>query len=920
MNPYELTAIRINGEKMNWEGYSENASAALDAAQAAAEELHHGFIGTEHILIGLLRAPGMAGECLRKCGADESMVFPYADTLVGGGRHIFTDSRGFAPPAKRVLELALYEAKAYASRTICTKHILLAVLRETDCFASRILDSIGLDRQMLKKLLNDESRELGSNGRESRKSESLRDESAAEKTKGSANDSLKSDSAERQPHDENVSRGKNKPRGGQSSPMLESYTDDLTARAARGELDPLTGCEAQLNRLIQTLLRRSKNNPVLTGNPGVGKSAVVEGFAQRIVSGDVPVELRSSRVLRLDLGALVAGTKSRGEFEERLKAVLSEIKKSEGRIILFIDELHTIVGAGKTDGAMDAGNLLKPMLARGELHCIGATTLNEYRQYIEKDAALERRFQPVMVNEPSVEDTISILRGLKERYEVFHGVKIHDQALIAAATLSDRYITDRFLPDKAIDLVDEACAMIRTEIDSMPTELDEISRKIIQHEIEEAALKKENDKISVEHLEEVQKELAEMRSKFNEMKAKWENEKTAITKVQKLREDIERINADIAKAEREYDLNKAAELKYGKLPQLQKELEDEEKIAEKAKNGDSLLRDKVTDEEIARIICRWTGIPVSKLMEGEREKLLHLDDVLHKRVIGQNEAVEKVTEAILRSRAGIQDPDRPIGSFLFLGPTGVGKTELAKALAEALFDDEHNIVRIDMSEYMEKFSVSRLIGAPPGYVGYEEGGQLTEAVRRKPYSVILLDEVEKAHPDVFNILLQVLDDGRITDSQGRTVDFKNTIIILTSNLGSPYILEGINESGEISDEARSKVDELLKQQFRPEFLNRLDEIVFYKPLTKQEIYGIVDLMLNDLRNRLKDKQLDVAVTDKAKEYIVDQGYDPNYGARPLRRFLQRKAETLIAKKIIADDVAPETTLTLDYDGENLIVR
>ena len=569
---------------------------------------------------------------------------------------------------------------------------------------------------------------------------------------------------------------------------------------------------------------------------------------------------------------------------------------------------------------MDAGNLLKPMLARGELHCIGATTLNEYRQYIEKDAALERRFQPVMVNEPTVEDTISILRGLKERYEVFHGVKIHDQALIAAATLSDRYISDRFLPDKAIDLVDEACAMIRTEIDSMPTELDEISRKIIQHEIEEAALKKEDDKISAEHLAEVQKELAEMREKFNSMKAKWENEKNAITKVQKLREDIEQVNADIAKAEREYNLNKAAELKYGRLPSLQKELEEEEVIAEKAKSGDSLLRDKVTDEEIARIICRWTGIPVSKLMEGEREKLLNLEGILHNRVVGQNEAVEKVSEAILRSRAGIQDPDRPIGSFLFLGPTGVGKTELAKALAQSLFDDEHNIVRIDMSEYMEKFSVSRLIGAPPGYVGYEEGGQLTEAVRRKPYSVVLLDEIEKAHPDVFNILLQVLDDGRITDSQGRTVDFKNTIIILTSNLGSPYILDGINENGEISEEAREKVDALLKQQFRPEFLNRLDEIVFYKPLTKGEIFSIIDLMIGDLRKRLKENQLDVEFTDSAKNYIVEQGYDPNYGARPLRRFLQRKAETLIARKIIADDVAPNTTLTVDYDGEKLFVK
>ncbi|MGN0620797.1 MAG: ATP-dependent chaperone ClpB [Porcipelethomonas sp.] len=701
--------------------------------------------------------------------------------------------------------------------------------------------------------------------------------------------------------------------------VLAKYGQELVELARNNKLDPVIGRDSEIRNVIRILSRKTKNNPVLIGEPGVGKTAIAEGLALRIVAGDVPDSLKDRKIFSLDLGALVAGAKYRGEFEERLKAVLSEIKKSEGRIILFIDELHTIVGAGKTDGAMDAGNLLKPMLARGELHCIGATTLNEYRQYIEKDAALERRFQPVMVNEPTVEDTISILRGLKERYEVFHGVKIHDQALIAAATLSDRYISDRFLPDKAIDLIDEACAMIRTEIDSMPTELDEISRKIIQHEIEEAALKKENDKISAEHLAEVQKELAEMRSSFNEMKAKWENEKNAISKVQKLREDIEKVNADIAKAEREYDLNKAAELKYGKLPQLTKELEEEEKIAEKAKSGDSLLRDKVTDEEIARIICRWTGIPVSKLMEGEREKLLNLENILHKRVIGQDEAVEKVSQAILRSRAGIQDPDRPVGSFLFLGPTGVGKTELAKALAESLFDDEHNIVRIDMSEYMEKFSVSRLIGAPPGYVGYEEGGQLTEAVRRKPYSVILLDEVEKAHPDVFNILLQVLDDGRITDSQGRTVDFKNTIIILTSNLGSPYILDGINENGEITDEARSQVDTLLKQQFRPEFLNRLDEIVFYKPLTRKEIYSIVDLMLDDLRIRLKDKQIDIKVTDSAKNHIIEQGYDPNYGARPLRRFLQRKAETLIAKKIIADDVAPGTTLTLDFNGNELVI-
>ena len=635
----------------------------------------------------------------------------------------------------------------------------------------------------------------------------------------------------------------------------------------------------------------------------------------------MPANLKDRKIFSLDLGALIAGAKYRGEFEERLKAVLNEVKKSEGGIILFIDELHTIVGAGKSDGAMDAGNLLKPMLARGELHCIGATTLNEYRQYIEKDAALERRFQPVLVDEPTVEDTISILRGLKERYEVFHGVKIQDQALIAAATLSNRYITDRFLPDKAIDLVDEACAMIRTEMDSMPTELDEIRRKIMQHEIEEAALKKEDDKLSQAHLQEVQQELSQMRDQFNAMKAKWENEKDAISKVQKLREELEQVNAEIERAERDYDLNKAAELKYGRLPQLKKQLEDEEAIAEKQKESkNSLLRDKVTEEEIARIVGRWTGIPVTKLMEGEREKLLHMDEVLHRRVIGQDEAVEKVSEAILRSRAGIQDPNRPLGSFLFLGPTGVGKTELAKALAEALFDDENNIVRIDMSEYMEKFSVSRLIGAPPGYVGYEEGGQLTEAVRRKPYSVVLLDEVEKAHPDVFNILLQVLDDGRITDSQGRTVDFKNTIIILTSNLGSPMILEGMDENGNISEEARKEVDTLLKQKFRPEFLNRLDEIVFYKPLSRTEIFRIVDLLLEKLRKRLEDKQLELEVTDAAKECIVAQGYDVNYGARPLKRLIQSKVETLVARKIIADDPAPGTVIRIDYDGQKMICQ
>ena len=702
--------------------------------------------------------------------------------------------------------------------------------------------------------------------------------------------------------------------------VLAKYGQDLVELAKNQKLDPVIGRDGEIRNVIRILSRKTKNNPVLIGEPGVGKTAIAEGLAIRIVRGDVPDSLKDRKIFSLDMGALIAGAKFRGEFEERLKAVLAEIKKSEGKIILFIDELHTIVGAGKSDGAMDAGNILKPMLARGELHCIGATTLNEYRQYIEKDAALERRFQPVMVNEPTVEDTISILRGLKERYEVFHGVKIQDQALIAAAILSNRYISDRFLPDKAIDLVDEACATIRTEIDSMPTELDDISRKIMQHEIEEAALKKEKDALSQEHLKEIQKELAEMRSSFNEMKAKWENEKNAIQKVQKLREELEQVNADIERAQRNYDLNKAAELKYGRLPQIQKELKEEEDIAAKAEQGNSLLRDKVTEEEIARIICRWTGIPVSKLMEGEREKLLHLDGILHQRVIGQDEAVQRVSEAIMRSRAGIQDPGRPIGSFLFLGPTGVGKTELAKALAEALFDDERNMVRIDMSEYMEKYSVSRLIGAPPGYVGYDEGGQLTEAVRRKPYAVVLFDEIEKAHPDVFNILLQVLDDGRITDSQGRVVDFKNTIIILTSNLGSNYILEGIGEDGAITEETKEMVSGLLKQQFRPEFLNRLDEIVFYKPLTKTEISSIVDLLLKHLQDRLKDKQLTISVTDRAKDYIVENGYDPIYGARPLKRFLQQKVETLLAKMILGEDLLPGTRLVVDYNTDGLVIE
>lgn len=865
---------------MNAQKLTQKSIEAVQSAQDIAIEYQNNAIEPEHLMYSLLNQEnGLIPQLMTKMNIENQSISNSVLSVIsqmpkvsGSGRQSGTVY--ISNEADRIMVNAEQQAKNMKDEYVSVEHIFLAIIENPTSKLKEILKVFSVDKNKFLKVLM-----------EVRGNTKVTNQNPEE-----------------------------------TYDVLAKYGQELVELARNNKLDPVIGRDSEIRNVIRILSRKTKNNPVLIGEPGVGKTAIAEGLALRIVAGDVPDSLKDRKIFSLDLGSLVAGAKYRGEFEERLKAVLSEIKKSEGRIILFIDELHTIVGAGKTDGAMDAGNLLKPMLARGELHCIGATTLNEYRQYIEKDAALERRFQPVMVNEPTVEDTISILRGLKERYEVFHGVKIHDQALIAAATLSDRYISDRFLPDKAIDLVDEACAMIRTEIDSMPTELDEISRKIIQHEIEEAALKKEDDKISAEHLAEVQKELAEMREKFNSMKAKWENEKNAITKVQKLREDIEQVNADIAKAEREYNLNKAAELKYGRLPSLQKELEEEEVIAEKAKSGDSLLRDKVTDEEIARIICRWTGIPVSKLMEGEREKLLNLEGILHNRVVGQNEAVEKVSEAILRSRAGIQDPDRPIGSFLFLGPTGVGKTELAKALAQSLFDDEHNIVRIDMSEYMEKFSVSRLIGAPPGYVGYEEGGQLTEAVRRKPYSVVLLDEIEKAHPDVFNILLQVLDDGRITDSQGRTVDFKNTIIILTSNLGSPYILDGINENGEISEEAREKVDALLKQQFRPEFLNRLDEIVFYKPLTKGEIFSIIDLMIGDLRKRLKENQLDVEITDSAKIYIVEQGYDPNYGARPLRRFLQRKAETLIARKIIADDVAPNTTLTVDYDGEKLFVK
>ncbi len=698
---------------------------------------------------------------------------------------------------------------------------------------------------------------------------------------------------------------------------LNKYATDLVDLAKKQKLDPVIGREDEIRNCMQILSRKTKNNPVLIGEAGVGKTAIAEGLAQRIAAGDVPQGLKDRKLYSLDMGSLVAGAKFRGEFEERLKAVLNEVKKSEGKIILFIDELHTIVGAGKTEGAMDAGNLLKPMLARGELHCIGATTLDEYRKYIEKDPALERRFQPVIVNQPSVEDTISILRGLKDRYEVFHGVKIQDSALIAAATLSDRYITDRFLPDKAIDLVDEACAMIRTEMDSMPSEMDSAARKIMQIQIELQAIGKETDKLSVAHKEELKKELAELKSKYDEMKARWSNEKQAIKKVQSLREQIDSVNAEITQAEHSYDLTKAAELKYGKLPTLTKELEEQEEQINN--NPETLLHDKVTDQEIAKIIGRWTGIPVSKLQQAEKQKLIALPDIMHKRVIGQNDAVTKVCNAILRSRAGIVDPNRPIGSFMFLGPTGVGKTELAKTLAENLFDDERNIVRIDMSEYMEKYSVSRLIGAPPGYVGYEEGGQLTEAVRRKPYSVVLFDEIEKAHPDVFNVLLQILDDGRVTDSQGRTVDFKNTIIIMTSNLGSDLILDSIEKSGEVTPEAETAVHNLLKQQFRPEFLNRLDEIIIFKPLTKDEVTKIVDLLVAKLAARLKDKQLNLVVTDAAKKFIADSGYDPIYGARPLKRYMQHTVETLIATEIVRQDLAPETTLTVDVNNGKLVV-
>ncbi len=861
---------------MNIQKFTQKSVEAIQNAQNIAIQNNNAQIEQEHLLLALLEQDNsLIKELLKKIGTSEKFEEVLQENvnkkpkMTGGARR--NDSIYVSQDVDIVLNDSEKIATNMKDEYVSVEHIMLSIFDNANSEIKELFRTFGITKNEFLKALS-----------------SVR-----------GNTRVTTDNPE------------------ETYDALKKYGQDLVKMAREQKLDPVIGRDTEIRNVIRILSRKTKNNPCLIGEPGVGKTAIAEGLALRIVRGDVPEGLKDCTIFSLDMGSLVAGAKYRGEFEERLKAVLQEVKKSEGKIILFIDEIHTIVGAGKTDGAMDAGNLLKPMLARGELHCIGATTLNEYRQYIEKDQALERRFQPVMVDEPSVEDTISILRGLKERYEVFHGVKIADNALIAAATLSHRYISDRFLPDKAIDLIDEACSMIKTEMESMPTELDEISRKIMQLEIEETALSKETDEISKQRLQDIQKEKAELKTKFDSMKAKWENEKQDIMKVQKLREEIEKVNGQIEQAERNYELNKAAELKYGKLPELQSQLEIEEEKAEKEKNkDDNLLRNKVTEDEIAKIISRWTGIPVSKLMEGEREKLLHLSEILHKRVIGQDEAVEKVSEAIIRSRAGISDPSKPIGSFLFLGPTGVGKTELAKALAESLFDDEHNIVRIDMSEYMEKYSVSRLIGAPPGYVGYEEGGQLTEAVRRKPYSVVLFDEVEKAHPDVFNILLQVLDDGRITDSQGRTVDFKNTIIILTSNLGSEYILEGIQKDGEISEEAKNKVNALLKQSFRPEFLNRLDEIVFYKPLKKNEISKILELLIKDLERRLEDKHINLKLTDSAKEYLIDNGYDEIYGARPLKRFVQKKLETLVAKKILAQEILPNTTVTVDcINGE-----
>ena len=863
---------------MNFQNYTQKSLEAVQSAQKIAVNNGHQQLEQVHILLALLQQEGgLVPQLLRKMEITVESLEAAANAELRKIPSVKTSREAdrfyISADADAALNAAEERAKAMHDEYVSVEHLLLGLLETARGGVKNLFSTYNITAEAVLKAL-----------------QSVR-----------GNQRVTSDS----------------PEG--TYDALEKYGTDLVKRAREQKMDPVIGRDEEIRNVVRILSRKTKNNPVLIGEPGVGKTAIAEGLAQRIVKKDVPKSLQDKTIFSLDMGALIAGAKYRGEFEERLKAVLQEVKESEGKIILFIDELHTIVGAGKTEGSMDAGNLLKPLLARGELHCIGATTLDEYRQYIEKDAALERRFQPVQVDEPTVEDTIAILRGLKERYEVFHGVKIADSAIIAAATLSHRYITDRFLPDKAIDLIDEACAQIRTEMDSMPTELDAVSRKIIQMEIEEAALKKEEDELSKGRLAELQKELAETRDQFNAMKAKWENEKNAIGRVQQLRETIEDLNRQIEAAEQRYDLEKAAELKYGKLPEAQKQLAEEERRAQGAKE-ESILRDRVTDEEIARIVERWTGIPVARLVQGEREKLLTLDETLHKRVVGQDEAVQAVTEAIQRSRAGIQDPNRPIGSFLFLGPTGVGKTELAKALAQALFDDESNMVRIDMSEYMEKFSVSRLIGAPPGYVGYEEGGQLTEAVRRKPYSVVLFDEVEKAHPDVFNILLQVLDDGRITDSQGRTVDFKNTILILTSNLGSEFLLNGIRPDGSIDDGAKEQVQQLLRRSFRPEFLNRLDEIVFYKPLTKDNITKIIDLQIAKLNERLSEQQITCVVTDRAKEQIVEDAYDPQYGARPLRRYVQHTVETMLSKKLLRGDVTPGQTVTVDaVDGELKLV-
>ena len=859
---------------MNAQNFTQKTLEAVQTAQSMAQENHNNYITPEHLLYALIdQDGGLIPSLLGKMGVDCNAVLSELDTEISRLPKVSGDTQIYlSQEADRIISAAEKAAKSMGDEYLSVEHLMIGMFAAPTAAIKRIFNGHGITKT------------------------AFTTELAKVKTSPVTGDNPES-----------------------TYDALTKYGTDLVKRARDNELDPVIGRDTEIRNVIRILSRKTKNNPVLIGEPGVGKTAIAEGLAQRIVRGDVPEGLKNKTIFSLDMGALIAGAKYRGEFEERLKAVLEEIRRSEGSIILFIDELHTIVGAGKTEGSMDAGNLLKPMLARGELHCIGATTLDEYRKYIEKDAALERRFQPVQVDEPSVEDTISILRGLKERYEVYHGVRIHDNALVAAATLSNRYITDRFLPDKAIDLVDEACALIRTEIDSMPAELDDMRRRIMQLEIEEMALKKEDDQLSRDRLAKLREELANLKDEYNEQKSRWESEKSSVDEVKTLKAEIEKMHAEIESAQMRYEYEKAAKLKYSDLPALEKKLDEAEKRSEQSK-ANTMVHDTVTEEEISGIVAKWTGIPVAKLMEGEREKLLHLDGYLHKRVIGQNEAVEKVTEAILRSRAGIADPNRPIGSFLFLGPTGVGKTELAKSLAECLFDDEHNIVRIDMTEYMEKFSVSRLIGAPPGYVGYDEGGQLTEAVRRKPYSVVLFDEIEKAHPDVFNILLQILDDGRITDSQGRTVDFKNTIIILTSNLGSQHLLDGINADGSISSEAQSAVMQELKMSFRPEFLNRLDEIIMFHPLTKDNLNGIIDIMVSSLRERLADKSLGLEITDAAKQLIIERGYDPLYGARPLRRYLQSGVETLIARAILGGDLAAGSTITVDAENGELVCR